>query len=473
MARDCRHHHAAIGRGCPASRARDAPAGRGSASAPGQCSTCSSRDGRRVGRRPPAGRRTRWPPKPPHSRHGRSTSSSCSCRAAQPHRHLRPQAAAQQAPRPAAAAERHPACSCSSRRWMPPSSARRRRSRSAAESGLEIADTYPHLQKCADDLAVVRSCHHESFNHAPAQYMLNTGTPGWAGRAWARGSPTAWAANRKPAGVRGDGRRPATSKAGRRSTATASCRARISPRCSATPARPCSISTPPASARATPSRRERARHGRSGSTASTWRPGADVDDLSSRIASYELAFRMQARGARGRGSGPRDRGDQAALRAGRPISAKFGADCLIARRLVERGVRFVQIFTGSAGADDWDAAHAENDKTHRDMARMTDRPIAGLLDGPEGARLARGHAGDLGRRVRPHARRRRPIPRQARRPRPQPLRLHRSGWPAAGSRGARSSAPPTNSASAPSRTACTSTTCTPRSSSCSAWTTAS
>jgi hypothetical protein len=63
-----------------------------------------------------------------------------------------------------------------------------------------------------------------------------------------------------------------------------------------------------------------------------------------------------------------------------PISLKFGTDCLIARRLVERGVRFIQIFTGSAGADDWDAAHAENDKTHREMARRTDAPIAGLLN---------------------------------------------------------------------------------------------
>ena len=62
-----------------------------------------------------------------------------------------------------------------------------------------------------------------------------------------------------------------------------------------------------------------------------------------------------------------------------PISAKFGTDCLIARRLVERGVRFVQIFTGSAGADDWDAAHADNDKTHRQMARRVDQPMAGLL----------------------------------------------------------------------------------------------
>src|SRR5207237_4939409 len=47
--------------------------------------------------------------------------------------------------------------------------------RKCGASGLEIADTYPHLQTCADELAVVRSCYHDSFNHAPAQYMLNTG----------------------------------------------------------------------------------------------------------------------------------------------------------------------------------------------------------------------------------------------------------------------------------------------------------
>src|SRR5262249_10104356 len=47
--------------------------------------------------------------------------------------------------------------------------------RKCGQSGIEIADTYPHLQTCADDLAVIRSCYHDSFNHAPAQYMLNTG----------------------------------------------------------------------------------------------------------------------------------------------------------------------------------------------------------------------------------------------------------------------------------------------------------
>jgi hypothetical protein len=49
--------------------------------------------------------------------------------------------------------------------------------RKCGRSGIDIADTYPHLQACADDLAVVRSCYHDSFNHAPAQYMLSTGFP--------------------------------------------------------------------------------------------------------------------------------------------------------------------------------------------------------------------------------------------------------------------------------------------------------
>ena len=61
------------------------------------------------------------------------------------------------------------------------------------------------------------------------------------------------------------------------------------------------------------------------------------------------------------------------------ISGSLAKNCLIARRLVERGVRFVQVFTGGAGADDWDAAHADSDRVHKEMTRRTDRPVAGLL----------------------------------------------------------------------------------------------
>jgi hypothetical protein len=104
-----------------------------------------------------------------------------------------------------------------------------------------------------------------------------------------------------------------------------------------------------------------------------------VDDLSSRIASYELAFRMQSAVPDAVDLGQETRATKRLYGLEDPVSSRFGTNCLLARRLVERGVRFVQVFTGSGGTDDWDAAHADNDRTHRDMARRVDRPIAGLL----------------------------------------------------------------------------------------------
>jgi uncharacterized protein (DUF1501 family) len=107
--------------------------------------------------------------------------------------------------------------------------------------------------------------------------------------------------------------------------------------------------------------------------------GADTDDLAARIASYELAFRMQSAVPDAVDLSQETAATKEMYGLNDKIAARFGTDCLLARRLIERGVRFVQIFTGSAGADDWDAAHAENDKTHREMARRIDQPIAGLL----------------------------------------------------------------------------------------------
>jgi hypothetical protein len=108
--------------------------------------------------------------------------------------------------------------------------------------------------------------------------------------------------------------------------------------------------------------------------------GADVDDLSSRIASYELAFRMQSAVPDVVDLSKETAACREMYGLNDPLSKKFGTCCLTARRLIEHGVRFVQIFTGSgADGDDWDAAHAENDKTHRTMAHRVDRPIAGLL----------------------------------------------------------------------------------------------
>ena len=119
----------------------------------------------------------------------------------------------------------------------------------------------------------------------------------------------------------------------------------------------------------------------------------------------------------------------------------------------------------SVGGDRWDQ-HGNLKDGHENNARAVDQPDRRAAQGPEGARPARLDAGRLGRRVRPHA-----DGPGHRRPRPQPVRLHASGWPAAASRAAPSTARPTTTATTPSRTRSRSTTCTRRCCTCWASTT--
>lgn len=104
----------------------------------------------------------------------------------------------------------------------------------------------------------------------------------------------------------------------------------------------------------------------------------DDDELSARIASYELAFRMQSAAPEAVDLGKESKATRDLYGVDDPACRSFASRCLIARRLVERGVRFVQIFSGGSPPDDWDA-HENGDKTHDFMARLTDKPIAGLL----------------------------------------------------------------------------------------------
>jgi membrane-anchored protein YejM (alkaline phosphatase superfamily) len=57
----------------------------------------------------------------------------------------------------------------------------------------------------------------------------------------------------------------------------------------------------------------------------------------------------------------------------------FGRKCLLSRRLVERGVRFIQLYSGTNVGDDWDTAHTDLTGSHPKMAHKVDKPIAGLL----------------------------------------------------------------------------------------------
>src|SRR5205085_6191683 len=102
-------------------------------------------------------------------------------------------------------------------------------------------------------------------------------------------------------------------------------------------------------------------------------------ELSARIASYELAFRMQQSAPEAVDLSRETAETRALYGADEAETADFGTRCLLARRLVERGVRFVQLFSGGGPVSwQWDA-HDNVVANHEKLARATDRPVAALL----------------------------------------------------------------------------------------------
>ncbi len=105
----------------------------------------------------------------------------------------------------------------------------------------------------------------------------------------------------------------------------------------------------------------------------------DNSNLAARIASYELAFKMQAAAPEATDLNQEDEETQELYGLHQERTRNFGRRCLMARRLVERGVRFVQIYSGGNHSDyNWDA-HGDLVKNHNFHAGNTDLPIAGLL----------------------------------------------------------------------------------------------
>jgi hypothetical protein len=105
----------------------------------------------------------------------------------------------------------------------------------------------------------------------------------------------------------------------------------------------------------------------------------DNSNLAARIASYELAFRMQSNAPEATGIDKEPEHIKKLYGLDSPQTEVFGRQCLMARRLVERGVRFVQIYSGGNHVDStWDA-HNDLKENHDLHAGETDKPIAGLL----------------------------------------------------------------------------------------------
>jgi Protein of unknown function (DUF1501) len=104
------------------------------------------------------------------------------------------------------------------------------------------------------------------------------------------------------------------------------------------------------------------------------RPGDS--ELAARIAAYELAFRMQAHAPEVVDVAGETEGSKRLYGLDRKETAEFGLRCLLARRMIERGVRFVQLYSGDTNG--WDA-HSDLEGNHGKLCLQSDLPIAGLL----------------------------------------------------------------------------------------------
>jgi len=246
----------------------------------------------------------------------------------------------------------------------------RREFKRYGQSGLEISDLFANLGRHADDLAVIRSCYHESFIHGPAISMIHTGSlrlgnPSMG--AWVLyglGSETenlpayvvmsdSYLRNGKS--VIGSGFLPAIFQGTYVSTE----------------GMPFENLDPPAEVAGERQRTILDQLRRWDERHLSERP--DDTGLAARIANYELAFRMQMAAPELVDLAKEPAQVRKLYGLDDEPSSKFGRICLLARRMVERGVRFVHIYN-----TDWDG-HAECDRNHRENARRADVPMAGLL----------------------------------------------------------------------------------------------
>jgi hypothetical protein len=249
---------------------------------------------------------------------------------------------------------------------------------SYGQSGLPISSLFPHTSKFADDLCVIRSCHTDTAAHASGCLQMNSGSvqigkpslgawlsyglgslndslPSFVVMTDPRGGPISgasnWSAGYMPAAFQG------TLFRGQGSPLL-------------------DLATPP------------------GVTPAAQRQGLDVlrrlneghalehpneSELAARIRSYELAFRMQTTAAEAVDLHRENAQTLTRYGIDDKRTADFGRKCLITRRLLEKGVRFIQLYSGGGHIEDtWDG-HTDCIANHKLHAGETDQPIAALM----------------------------------------------------------------------------------------------
>ena len=248
------------------------------------------------------------------------------------------------------------------------------------ECGRWGSELFPHMAQHVDKMGFIHSCRTESNNHSPALYMINTGQPrmGWPcvgswvtyglgsenqdlpgfvvmsdplGRGLPRGRANNWNAGFLPSAFQDTHLR--------------------------SKGEPILDTTRAAFLSQAQQRRQLdllAALNREHRTASP-----DQIDLDARIESFELAYRMQSAAPEAFDLSRESRSIQSLYGLHNRICAPFAGQCLRARRLIERGVRFVQIYSGGTeNQQSWDG-HKDIFGNHRGFAAETDQPVAALL----------------------------------------------------------------------------------------------
>src|SRR5262245_33996052 len=245
------------------------------------------------------------------------------------------------------------------------------------KSGAWVSEIFPHMAKHVDKMAFVHSCWTDSNNHSPALFKVNTGMGrmgfpclgSWVtyglgsesrnlpafcvmydtlGRGVPKGHAQNWGAGFLPSVFQGTAFKPQGDPIENLK-------------------RPAEMGDEQQRAQLDLLMKLNAKSA-----------AADAD-LAARVESFELAYRMQMAAPEALDIHKETTKTQALYGLDNPMATHFAKQCLIARRLVERGVRFVQIYSGGMDNDlSWDG-HTNIAKNHSGFAQETDQPIAGLL----------------------------------------------------------------------------------------------
>ena len=242
--------------------------------------------------------------------------------------------------------------------------------------GTPVSDLYPNVRSLMDDITVIRGCYGDQFDHAPAIYLRSTGFQ-LPGRpclgSWVTYGLGTENQNLPAFVVMSDG----STKSGPPAYSSGFLPAVYQGTIFRGGENPILYLKSPDGVNSDTQRATLDLINKIDKIQERTRTGDST--LEARIASYELAWRMQSSAPEAVDITQETDATKKLYGVGEGVTDDFGRKCLLARRLVERGVRFVELISGTNVGQDWDDAHTDLTGSHNRMTRKTDKPIAGLL----------------------------------------------------------------------------------------------